>query len=124
MKTFKFLLTETYSKEVEIDAEDNDSAYNLLDDMVSCGDVSALDSDDYEYDIKSMGEVPSNCDEIPDNAKLEFSTPRATYYAVPFRKTEENEESIFAVYDTNGNLVTRYHGDFCNIEETFANANL
>ena len=55
MAKFKFTLFETYSKEVEVEADTRDKAFEKLDVMVYNGDENAVDLGDkiggYEYNI-------------------------------------------------------------------------
>ena len=55
MAKFKFTLFETYSKEVEVEADTRDEAFEKLDVMVYNGDENAVDLGDkiggYEYNI-------------------------------------------------------------------------
>lgn len=55
MAKFRFRLIETYSKEVEIEADSRDEAFEKLDVMVYNGDENAVDLGDkiggYEYNI-------------------------------------------------------------------------
>ena len=47
IKKYKFKIIETLSKVVEVEAEDSDSAYEKVKEMINCEDV-VLTADDFE----------------------------------------------------------------------------
>lgn len=56
MKKFTFNLVETYSKNVTVEADSYEEAFEKLDYMVQCGDENAVDLGDaiiggYDYEI-------------------------------------------------------------------------
>ena len=47
MQPYRFKVIETLSKDVEIEAEDYDSAYDKLEEMIDCEEI-VLTADDFE----------------------------------------------------------------------------
>lgn len=61
MAVYKFMLYETYSKMIEVEADSENEAFEALDVKVSCGDENAVDLGNaiggYEYSIEPLAQM-------------------------------------------------------------------
>lgn len=53
MKTFKVNITETYARTIEVEAEDQDDAYDKIDVLINDGEIDLpCDGEHYDYERK------------------------------------------------------------------------
>lgn len=75
MQKFKVEIVETYRRHVEVKADDEDAAYQDIDDKITVGEIDLpCDGRDYKYDRELfVSEVKENNEWLEENNKKKVS---------------------------------------------------